>query len=65
MTPEMRYWQGCTVRSWDEDNYALEAWERMTAGGLKVPTLPGYPYAHAVEKPELRMTSKYSPPEWR
>jgi hypothetical protein len=34
-----------------ETHFALEAWERQTTGGLKVPCLPGYPYAHAVSVP--------------
>lgn len=47
-------------------HYALEAWERMTQGGLKVPCLPGFPYAHTVETPTLTCAfiADFGPPEW-
>lgn len=50
----------------DSDHYALEAWERMTNGGLKVPRLPGSPYAHAIETPTLTCAfiADFGPSEW-
>lgn len=59
-----RYQLGGQVYGYD--HFALEAWERQTMGGLKVPCLPGYPYAHAIETPTLTCAfiADFGPSEW-
>jgi len=52
--------------NFSSDHYALEAWERMTTGGLKVPCLSGYLNAHAVESPVFQWVLDGSiHAEWR
>lgn len=44
--------------------YAYEAWERMTYGGLRISRLPGYSTAHAIEIPRWMITQYLDQGSW-